>query len=106
MLLEYEKLTDSIIDAIKRDDSEEVDALLDKRGMLLKTIEESGNIESFKESYRVSKAYKKDLDIEFMLNELKSSLLKEIDDFNKFKGGNMAYINTLKDNMQLFVAKV
>lgn len=106
MIEEYDGLTDRIIEAIKRDDSVGVDALLNKRGILLKNIEESGNIESFKVSYKNSKVYKKDLDIEFMLSELKSSLLKEIEDFNKLKDGNMAYINTLKDEMHLFVAKV
>lgn len=103
---EYRILTDKLIESLRNNDLSKVSDLLDARSNVLKVIEESGDMLFFKEKYKNSDLYKKDLDIEYTLSELKNTVLKELEDFKKFKDGNMAYISTLRDGMQLFVAKV
>lgn len=106
MLEEYSKLTKDILVALKREDYVQVSILLDSRSTLLSVLEKEGSLSLFKSAYKGSKAYKDDLDIEYMLYKERDDVLIEIDVFNKSKGGNMAYINTLRDDVNIFIAKV
>lgn len=87
----YKKITEEILVNIKKDSN--VEALMDKRGELLKELFENENtsVENIKELYLEKGLLDLDKRLELTIKEEQLKVKEEINNFHKIKNANNAY---------------
>ena len=99
----YKYISLYIINKLKNKDIEEINELLDIRQNILDDVT---NSKQFKELLLKENILDMDESIKLLLNEQIESTKEEIKEHNRSKKASMSYINTGKENLNIFNKKV
>ncbi len=101
----YENLSIEILGLLKEDKFDEIDEILDKRSLLIEEVDKKQQTE-FKNLYVESDVYDIDKEIKNMFEKKMVNVKDEIKTQKKMKQVNYSYINTNKENLNIFNKKV
>ncbi|MPM90796.1 hypothetical protein SDC9_137918 [bioreactor metagenome] len=101
----YKNLSIEILKLLKEDKFDEIDEMLDRRSLLIEEMNEKQQAE-FKKSYIESDIFQIDKEIKSIFEKEIGNIKDEIKNQKKIKQVNYSYINTKKENLNIFNQKV
>lgn len=101
----YKNLSIEILKLLKEDKFDEIDEMLDRRSLLIEEMNEKQQAE-FKKSYIESDIFQIDKEIKSIFEKEIGKIKDEIKNQKKIKQVNYSYINTKKENLNIFNQKV
>lgn len=101
----YKNLSIEILKLLKEDKFDEIDEMLDRRSLLIEEMNEKQQAE-FKKSYIESDIFQIDKEIKSIFEKEIGNIKDEIKKQKKIKQVNYSYINTKKENLNIFNQKV
>ncbi len=101
----YKNLSIEILKLLKEDKFDEIDEILDRRSLLIKEIHKRQQTE-FKKLYIESDIFQIDKEIKSIFEKEIGNIKDEIKAQKKIKQVNYSYINTKKENLNIFNKKV
>jgi hypothetical protein len=94
-----------LLKILKEDKFDEIDEILDKRSLIIEVLNKKQNSE-FKELYIESDVFEIDKELKNIFEKKVSDIKDEIKNQKKIKQANYSYINTNKENINIFNKKV
>jgi len=101
----YKNLSMELLKLLKEDKFDEIDEMLDKRNLIIEEVDKKQQAE-FKKLYVKSDVFEIDKELKNIFEKKISNIKDEIKTQKKIKQVNYSYINTSKENLNIFNKKV